>query len=62
MSKELKLYNALKRIASYETPERLRRSSDKDYGLDYEEALEMAYENVLYEARMATMNMHKPKE
>ncbi len=45
------MYAALKRITSYQTPQQLRRNADKEYGLDYEEALEMAYENVLAEAK-----------
>lgn len=30
----------------YMTTNQIRKQSEKDYGLDYEEALEMAYENV----------------
>ena len=41
----------LMRITSYETPEQLRQNSVEDYGLDYEEVLEMAYENIMHEAR-----------
>lgn len=48
-----KIYKALKRISSYQSPESLRRNSEKNYGLDYEEALEMAYENVIEEAKFA---------
>lgn len=51
---EIRLYSALKRIAAYQSPARLRRSSVKDWGVEYEEALEMAYENVLEEAKRAT--------
>lgn len=41
-------YYALMRIASYETPDQLK---EDDYGLGYEEALEMAYENIQTEAK-----------
>ena len=50
---ELRLHAALKRIASYDPPERLARRSEKDYGLSPEEAIEMAYENVIQEAKNA---------
>lgn len=46
-------YDALKRITMYDKPERLRSRSERDYGLSGDEALEMAYENVLNEARIA---------
>lgn len=41
---------ALKRIKAYQSPAQLRKDSEKDWGLDYEEALEMAYENMQCEA------------
>lgn len=50
---ELKLLATLKRIASYEAPDRLRRNADMRYGLDGDEAVEMAYENMQQEARNA---------
>lgn len=43
----------LVRITQYDTVERLRRNSEKSYGLPFEEALEMAYENVIGEAANA---------
>jgi len=54
------MYTFLRRIAAYHTPERLRNRSQKDWGLDYEEALEMAYENVLQEAKSALKAVRKP--
>lgn len=46
---------ALRRISKdYQKPEQLRRASEKQYGLDYEEALEMAYENIQHEAAQAS--------
>ncbi len=62
MSNERQYFDALKRIQSYQTPEQLRRSAEKDYGLSYEEALEMAYENVLAEAKAATHRKRRPAE
>lgn len=62
MSNELRYYDALKRIAAYVTPDRLRREAEKSYGLSFEEALEYAYENVVNEARLATKGRRRPKE
>lgn len=59
---ELKYYAALKRICDYSSPEKLRRDAEKCYGLGYEEALEMAYENVLAEAKSAVRGKRRPKE
>lgn len=50
---ELKLLHTLKRIAGYEMPEKLRRISEREYGCDADEAIEMAYENVIWEAKAA---------
>lgn len=44
---EIRLYDALRAIArEYQTPDQIRRSAEKDYGLAYAEALEYAYENI----------------
>lgn len=59
--KLMRLFTALKRIAAYDSLERLRRDSERSYGLDYEEALEMAYDNVLEEAKSAIKGMRAPK-
>lgn len=58
---EQRLYWALKRIAAYDTPTRLRRDSEKHWGLGFEEAIEMAYENIQTEARTALMGVRLPK-
>ncbi len=51
---EIKLFDALKRISLYDSPERLHCRSAKDWGLDdASEAIEYAYENVLSEAKAA---------
>jgi len=61
---ELKLHAALKRIAAYDHPDRLARRAEKDYGLLPEEAIEMAYENVIMEAKNAIkgVRVKPPKE
>ncbi len=43
----------LKRIANYDTPDELR---ENDMGIDFDEALEMAYENVIGEAEAAFLH------
>lgn len=60
IEREQRLYDALKRIASYTPPEKLRKHSQRVYGLDGEEAIEMAYENVIQEAKNATKGMRRP--
>lgn len=41
------MLDALKLIGrGYSTPNQLLKESEKDYGLDYTEALEMSYENI----------------
>lgn len=57
----LRMYAALKRITQYQSPERLRRSSRKEWGLDYEEALEGSYENVIQEAKDGIKGVRLPK-
>lgn len=61
-SKEQSLYDALKRIAAYQKPERLSANAERDYGVSAEEAIEMAYENVLNEAAGAIRGMRRPKK
>lgn len=60
-SREQRLFDVLRRISQYESPERLRRNADKDYGLSGEEAIEMAYENVIAEAKRAIHGQRRPK-
>jgi transcription-repair coupling factor (superfamily II helicase) len=60
-ARELRMYEALKRIASYDSVERIKRDAGKRYGLLNDEAVEMAYENVIAEATAATRGMHGPK-
>ena len=60
MSNELAYFNALKRIAAYQSPSKLHRSADKQYGLSGSEAIEMAYENVIEEAKRAIKGKRAP--
>lgn len=60
-SREQKLYDALKRISQYSSVEQIRKTSKNDYGLIEEEAIEMAYNNVLNEASSAIRGMRRPK-
>lgn len=59
---ERRLYNALRRIKAYDSPERLRRHCDKDFGLTFDEAIEFAYDNVREEARQALMGVRERRE
>ena len=45
--------SVLARIATYSTPEALQEASESEYGLEPSEAIEMAYENVIWEAEAA---------
>lgn len=51
------MLNSLKKIKSYQSPKKLRKDSEKEWGLDFEEAIEMAYENILLEASYASKNV-----
>lgn len=57
----IRLYDALKTITKYQTPDQLRRSSQKSWGLDYEEALGYAYENIQGTAKNAIKGVRIPK-
>lgn len=56
------MYNALQRIKSYQTPEQLRKNSERDWGLDYQETIGMAYENIRQEAKDGLKNVRLPKQ
>lgn len=54
-----RLHAILVKISSdYQTPEEIRESS-KDMGLEYEEALEMAYKNIQSEALDIVKNIKR---
>lgn len=57
---EQRLYDALKRITAYSSPDKLRQTAQKTYGLEPDEAIEAAYENVLEEAKDAIRGMRRP--
>ena len=61
LAKERRLFDALKKITQYELPERLHKIAGKLYGLAGDEAIEMAYENVLTEAKNAIKGMRRPE-
>lgn len=53
---------ALKRIATgYQTPEQLRRSAMREYGIDGAEAIDYAYENIQQEAGRAVSGVREAK-
>ena len=50
----------LKKIATgYQTPEQLRRSAERQYGLDADEAIEYAYENIQQDAKRAVSGVRE---
>lgn len=52
----MRLFNTLTQIAKgYSTPTQLKKEATKDYGLDYLDALEMAYENIQTAAKEAIL-------
>lgn len=57
---ELKLLHALKRIANYQSPERLRRGA-RNIGLEPDEHIDMAYENIVGEAKHAIRGVRVAK-
>lgn len=63
MNNEQFYYDTLKRIAKgYQTPDQLRRNSERDFGCRYHEALEMTYENLQMEAANAIRGKRRPKQ
>lgn len=55
-----KMLSSLQLIAKgFQTPQQLLKSAKKDLGLDYEEALEMAYENIKEIAKNAVRGVKK---
>lgn len=57
----LQLYfDVLKSISKADTVAFLRKHSERQYGLPFEEALEMAYENLIAHARLAVQGRRRP--
>lgn len=61
MSNETLYFDTLKRINRYMTTEQLQRRAEKEYGVSYHEALEMAYDNIQAEAADAIRGKRRPK-
>jgi len=57
----VRLYTALKTITQYETPDRLQRTSEKEWGLPWEEALSCSYENIQQTAKDAIKGIRLPR-
>jgi hypothetical protein len=57
---EQRYFDALKIIATSDTPERLRKHSEADYGLLFEEAMEMEIENIQAVAKAAIKGKRRP--
>lgn len=57
-----RMRRCLRRLASgYQRPSEIRRHSERDFGLGYTEALEMAYENMQQEAKNAVRGVRQLK-
>ena len=58
----VRYFDALKRIANYTPPAQMRRDNERGrgYGLDADEEIEMAYENVIQEAKNAIRGKRRP--
>ncbi len=53
-------YDTLRRIVRFHSPDQIRRIAEKQWGLSYEEALAMAYENIQFEAKDALKGKRRP--
>lgn len=59
---ELRYFDTLTKIANaYMTTEQLKKKAEKEYGVSYHEALEMAYENLQAEAAAAIFAARRPR-
>ncbi len=55
------MFAAQSRIGAYQSPDRLKKHSARDWGLDNgNEAIEYAYENVLQEAKNGLRGVRRP--
>jgi len=61
--KQIENYNKMRRalieITKYQTPDKLRKDSEKDWGLEFEEAIEMSYENIQQTAKLAVKGVRE---
>jgi|WetSurMetagenome_2_1015567.scaffolds.fasta_scaffold274336_2 hypothetical protein len=58
----LRMHLALKTISRYMTLNQLKRQSRNRFGLEYPEALEIAYENVVDTAKAGAKGVKLPQE
>lgn len=58
---ERRYFDALRQITAYDSPERIERTAERDWGLEPHEALQMAYDNIQGEARAALHGKRRPK-
>jgi hypothetical protein len=61
MNNEQHYFDVLKQITQYQSVEHLRKHSERDWGLPFVEALEMAYENAIQDAKNAIRGKRRPK-
>jgi hypothetical protein len=62
VSDEQRYYDVLKTIAKeFMSSDELRRKGPKEYGLPFEECLEMAYDNIQQRAKNAIAGKRRPK-
>ncbi len=54
-----RMRHALITITKFQSTERLRSKSFEDWGLEYDEAIEMAYENIKEIAKQAVHGVRK---
>lgn len=63
--KQIENYNlmreALLEIKAYDSTEKLRKDSERDWGLEFEEVLEMAYDNIQATAAFAVKGVRAIK-
>ena len=58
-----RMREALRRIScDYQTPDQIRKTSERDFGLGGDEALEMAYENMRVDASEAVKGIREIKD
>lgn len=58
----LQMLVALKRISKYSSVQQIQRHSQRLYGLQSDEAIEMAYENVIAEAKAGMKHVRMPRD
>ena len=61
-SRENVAVKCIEELASYMTIAELRRESSKRFGLDFDEALQMAYENMLQTAKLTRLWLSRKRK